>query len=319
MAVRIYFRGLVLFTFPDSGKEKGKLIAELISEPMPPGKTPPGGRNAHEAEIQILEGGTKSQLVPKGIAYRSTVRIDIPGATGVTRSASFEAHVPKLTELATAANLPEGNPDSAYVRNTIIVNRGQIRVKDVVIWDAGGFPLTGKTGDIPSSPAEVRFMASNFQGHAANECVLEVSDADIDSVKISGTDPTVKGAFKSVRRPSHRTQENTLEIRVANYEFQRAYPVPWGLDFQWLLARSGYGRIALPANELSDFDAFGTAYDKARGGRLYADDRATLLPTAEGLPFPYLAPGSPLTVLKPLKPLTEIESRPVCVPAHGKT
>jgi hypothetical protein len=307
----------VLFSFPATGKEKGKLIAELISEPTPSAKqTPPRGRNAHEAEIQILEGGTKGQLVPKGIAYRATVRIDVPGQPGVTKSASFDAHVPKIAQLAAKANLPQGNPDSDYIRNTIIVNRGLIRVKDVVVWDAGGFPLTGNLGDIASSPAEVSFMACNTGGHAANECVLEVPDPDVDSVVISGTDPALNGTFKSVRRPSHRTQENTLELRISNYEFQRAYPVPWGLDFQWLFARAGYGPIILPAGELGNFIAFGTNYDKARGGKLFADDRATLLPANEGRPFPYLKLANPLTVLKPL---TEIESRPVCVPGEGQT
>jgi len=312
--VRIYFRGLVLFSFPDSGKEKGKLIAELISERTPIGKEPSPGRNAHDAEIQILEGGNKGQLVPKTIAHRATVRMDIPDGVGVTPAPSFDAHVPSLAQLASKANLPEVKPDPAYVRNTIIVNRGIIRVKDVVVWDAGGFPLTGKMGDVASSPAEVKFMACDSQGHAANECVLEVPDDDADTVVISGTDPALKGRFKSVRRGNHRTQENTLEIRISNYEFQRRYPVPWGMDFQWLFARAGYGRIPLPAGEFNAFDAFGTAYDKARGGHLYAEDRATLLPTAEGLPFPYLTLNNPLTVLKPL---TEIESRPVCVP--GKT
>jgi hypothetical protein len=301
--VRVYFRGLILFRFPTKGDDAGKLVAELITAPLA-GKQPPA--HDHEPEILVVTGGARP--VPANLQRGTTVAIDAAGARGVQRSQSFIDHVPRLSRLAakTTPHLKRGTPNPRYVRNTVIINRGVARVKDVVIWDAGGFPLTGAVGGLPSTAAEVKFMACNSEGHAANECVVDIPDAS--EVEISGTEPSLKGRFRSIGRRNQHGSANTVEIMVRNYEIQREKPVPWGLDFQWLFLRAGYIPINLAGAEFTSFDAFATRYDAG----LYGEDRAELLPGTEGLPFPYVRESA----LTRLRPLTDIDSRPVCVPGE---
>lgn len=310
MPVRIHFRGLVLFRFPKQGPDAGKLVAELISEPD--SKTP--GPHHHQTEIQLLTG--ERATVPRRLGRGDRIDITIPGKGEVERSASFVAHVPRLSEIATKSTDPSlqkgrnasGNP--GYVRNTITINRGVIRVKNLAMWDEGGFPIGGKPGERPVEPAEVKFLGSTVQGHMASECVLEVSDADEISVS-GGSDKEIGGRHRSARAPNPYTSSDTVELLVSNFEFQRRRPVPWAMDFQWLFLAAGYSAATLPADEFARFRQFASTYD----GALFDEDLATLLPDqTRGLPFPYIV-GAPRM---PLKALAEIDNRPLCVPGDGE-
>jgi hypothetical protein len=233
----------------------------------------------------------------------------------VTPLKSFTQHVPKIDTLAQMAGLkkdPGINPDD-YLRATVVVDCGKIRVHDVVTWD-NGFPLPGANrGDTPATPAEVKFCGTDAAGHAANECVLE---ADGDVVEISSPhDPLLHGSrWQSTRQRNQVGQENTTDILIDNFEYQRAKPVPWGLDFQWLFARLGWGLADLGA-EVDTFKIGARGYDKD----LFAQDESSMLQGREGRPFPYIVSNSALLGLKVLtdlktgKPLTATKSRPLCV------
>ena len=331
MSVRIYFRGLILFRFPTEGDDKGKLVAELLTEPLDrgldPAKVPPG-QDDHDATIQVITGedvrrllpgnlSRAQQLLPHSLNRRARVEITIPGCQGgVQPLRSFTDHVPKIDTLAQMAGLkkdPGINP-ADYLRATVVVNCGTIRVNDVVTWD-NGFPLPGANrGDTPSAPAEVKFCGVESRGHAANECVLE---ADGDVVEISSLhDTQLHGSkWQSTRQRNQVGQENTTDILIDNFEYQRARPVPWGLDFQWLFARLGYGEADLGA-EVNAFKGEARKYDKD----LLAQDEASMLRGTTGRPFPYIVSNKSLVGLNAItysqtrSPLTGTKSRPLCVP-----
>ena len=337
MPVRIYFRGLILFRFPKPGEpDAGKLVADLITEPpiRPKGLKIPPGQDDHEAEIQVIMGNDVQELLPHGLQRGARVEINIPGCTGgIQQAQSFTDHVPRISVLAGQAKLPGGNKlIDDYLRATIVVNCGTIRVSDVMIWD-NGFPLPGipgKPGDFPPAPAAVKFCGARMSGHAADECVLEVGGTDIVEID-SPAYPKLSRLYRSARFRNQLAQENTTEIVIRNYEYQRSKPVPWGLDFQWLFARLGYGTANLTAEVDNQFAAMGAQYDPV----LLADDRASMLPGRVGRPFPYIVPDAQLTGLTPLSnnqppplgakkktrrrgvkgrsPLTGTKSRPLCI------
>jgi hypothetical protein len=253
-------------------------------------------------------------MPPRALDLKANIDITIPGDGEVMKSRSFEAHVPKLSAVAAKSNnqaIRGGRaPDDGFVRNVITVNRGVIRARNLVTWDSGGFPLAGRDpADRPSEPAQVKFLGSEVSGHMANECVLEVLDQD--SAKISASDKELQGTHESVRAPNPHTSNDTLEILVSNFEYQRRRPVPWGMDFQWLFMAAGYAAGDLSGRELDDFKAFGRRYDVP----LFEEDRRTLLPLDPvGLPFPYVIENA----TTPLSALAEPDSRPICVPGDGE-
>lgn len=332
MPVRIYFRGLILFRFPGPGEpDAGKLVAELLTEPpnRKPGPAFQAGQDDHDATIQVITGedvrrllpgnlNRAQQLLPHSLSRQARVDITIPGCKGpVQRLKSFNEHVPKIDALARMAGLtkdPGINPDD-YLRATVVVDCGTIRVHDVVTWD-NGFPLPGgNRGDTPATPAEVKFCGVQAGGHAANDCVLE---ADGDLVEISSPhDPPLHGSkWQSTRQRNHFGQENTTDILIENFEYQRGKPVPWGLDFQWLFARLGYGEADLGAAEVNAFKGEARKYDQV----LLAQDESSMLQGTTGRPFPYIVSNQALVSLTPIRnlqtgsPLTALKSRPLCVP-----
>lgn len=324
MPVRIFFRGLVLFRFPKDGKHAGKIVAELITEPAahkPSGKVPPG-QDDHEAAIAIVTGEDAKQRLPfvlhRGADIDITIGIGPPAAPvtpgPVVRGASFNQYVPKISRLASMITPPlnRGPEDNSYVRNTITVNRGRVRVKDVVQWDDGGYPFFSKL-DIPSTAADVKFMGVDVGGIAANECVIEDADTDVVDVD-SSMHGEIDGLYRSTRKRNQHAQSNTTNILIQNYEYQRERPVWWALDFQWYFARLGYPPVDLSGGELDAFFRDGRRFDE----RLLEDDRLSLLPDPKkGYPFPYIVSVKSGCIVPPLlpdAPATDIESRPVCIP-----
>lgn len=351
MPVRIFFRGLVLFRFPDMTdpvpEYRGRIVAQLINAPRPAGAMamshPAGGPHVHGAEIQIVTGsGISQEFEPVPLPSRARVFIEVAGNMPVDQAPSFQSLVPRLSDVAVR---PEDGIERwvtagrnvDYIQNTVTIDHGTIRVKDLVTWDGGGYPLTGDYGNLPArlpenygrlpaTPQQLKFMACDVRGHMANEVVVDVFDGNAASIRTDRTVPGLRPAIRAmnhdvddtsvaaVRGPNHRTPTDTLDIRITNYPMQREAPVPWGLDFQWLFAAAGYRRQDLSrsrsGDELSAFTAFAERYFE---GRLFEEDRAELLPGTEGLPFPYIVPGQ--LPLSALRPPTDIESRPVCVPA----
>jgi hypothetical protein len=299
---------LVLFRFPESGPDAGRLVAELISEPS---TAKPPGPHDHQAEVQILTGDRPGP--PTRLNRGDRVEITVAGKGAVARAQSFVDHVPRLSAVAARSEYPNLRrgptlPRNAdLVRNTITVNRGVIRARSLATWDVGGFPLSGATGAAPAQLVDIKFMGADVRGHMANECVLEVSDAD--AVRVDANEPALRGEKRPIRAPNHHTSGDSVDILIDNFEFQRAKPVPWGMDFQWLFHVAGYEPVDLSGDELARFRQFASAYDAA----LYDEDRATLLPTDPmGHPFPYVV-GNPSA---PLRALSEWYSRPICVPGE---
>jgi hypothetical protein len=337
---------LILFRFPRDGDDAGKLVAELISEP-PGRKRPAGvpkGQDHHEAEIQVATGGPElvlgrgqnqmrslakveaprtHALAPfplparrKNAAHAPRVEITIPGRkpVGVRRSRSFYEHVPRIAQLAdmTTPPLALGQEDDSYVRTTVVVNRGTLRVTDVVTWDTS-YQLGATALHTPSGPAVVKFMGINFGGHAATECVLEVHDTDAVEIHWPEREDFAR-SFQSTRARNQLAPERTTEVMVRNYEYQRTSPVPWGLDFQWLFARLGYDTVDL-GDELRTFRRMAQGNQTLQP--LLRSDLTSHIRGVKGWPFPYIVSHASLTPLFPLlphSPLTAIKNRPLCIP-----
>jgi hypothetical protein len=236
--------------------------------------------------------------------------------------------VPKLSHLASRTpGLTRLDPDNSYVHNTITIDRGILRVKEMVTWDEGGYPLPTRTshndptwkrgtlGALPTTPAKLKFVGCDVEGHMANECVVEIPDAT--GVELS-TGPGEHRRFHAIHQFNHLTALDTVDVRITNYPVQRAKPVPWGADFQLALIAAGYSSVELRDDpNFREFLAFAEEYDPA----LSREDRQALLEgpgNTRGRPFPYIVPIDPfarLSKLRPARPLTDLDSRPVCVPA----
>ena len=319
MRVRIHFHGLVLFWFPGSGEpDEGKLVAELISDPR---RNQQQGRpHEHRPSVQeITPARGLRDLTPNGLNDGARVDIRVQGGPAVSSSRSFDQYVPRLSRLVQQGstdairNLRPAGRDPAYVRNTIVVDRGQIRVKDVVIWDAGGFPLAGgnANGDLPSLPPRLKFLGCEVEGHMANECVIDIPDVDQLNIDSSGPKSLKEQYRADDHRPNRPGGNDAVEILITNYEPPRGRPTPWGMDFQWLFAAAGYPAVPLPTTEFNPFMDFARQYNSD----LFDEDWQELMrKTLEGRPFPYIPQADPFIRLTPIN---DIDSRPVCVPASG--
>ena len=327
MPVRIIFRGLILFRFPDAGEDAGKIVAELISDNAiaPKGASVAGQPHAHhhQSEIQVLTG--QGPAAPRPLLQNSKVEITGPTRPAIERSPSYEQFVPKLSEIAAHSGAMRAGPkkgalNDRYLRSTVTINGGLLRARNVVTWDASGFPLDGGPNGVSAARSgELKFLGSDVQGHMANEVVVEILDDD--SVEIGGApeatgQPSLNRRHRAIQAPNPHTSSDSVEILINNFEFQRRKPVPWGIDFQWLFMRLGYPAVDLSGPEYDRFNNAANGYD----ADLWAEDRTTLLPNGAGaaLPFPYLLSNrlTQLSPLNPPKPAAEIDSRPVCVPGE---
>jgi hypothetical protein len=244
----------------------------------------------------------------------------LTGGDPVSRSRSFRDYVPRLSDLVARGTTPDvrglhkGPPDPKYVRNTIAINQGQIRVKDVVTWDGGSFALNGRNGNgvIPSVPTELKFLGCDVTGHMANECVVDLPDVKnltIDSPAQANLHQDYPAATHGAK---HGRGFDAVEILITNYEPQRAKPTPWGMDFQWLFAAAGYDTADLTVDdEFRRFTDFAVKYHT----ELFQEDWEQLMNEKPfGRPFPYVANES---FFSRFSPINDIDSRPVCVPGDG--
>jgi hypothetical protein len=322
--VRIVFRGLMLFTFPQDGPNAGKFVASLINPAAggtKRGVTKPSRRGPrdHRAEIQIMNGASPNDgFIPKVLNPGVNVDISITGGPPLRRTESFDAHVPNL-ETIIENGIPavrkagRDGPPGDLIQNVVTVDRGLIRVKDVMAWDEGGFPLGGgrANGSRASAPVLVSFVGSSVEGHMASEVIIEADEA-VEVVLTSGKkdDKELNGPRRGVSQPSHRhVPPNAVEILVTNYEPPSNKPSAWGLDFQWLFETIGYNVADLSSEgRFNDWVTVGTQYDPA----LFAAERAAMLEgpnNTNGQPFPFVSSTASIT---PLKPLASPRNPPVC-------
>jgi hypothetical protein len=225
---------------------------------------------------------------------------------------SYRKHCPNLSHILT--NAPgfrvDGPPKPAdrkrneFIKSVVTIYGGTIRVREVVTWDAGEYPLvySPNTGGKATTAAEVRFLGSTVRGHMASECVV-----DIESNVINGAESLTGGV-------------DVREILITNFPPPRSLPVPWSLHFFCLFQAAGY--IAVPGNlrgsELRWFKRFARGYHSENPpedyGRAFAEDEALLGDDGmTGFPFPYLDPADSLSRLKGIRPpLTDPWNRPLC-------
>lgn len=353
MPVRIIFRGLILFELPESGPNKGTLVAELINKRVIPNrptkntrKQPLRGTHEHNhgARIQIAtDHGVKDVLKPIDLADRENIAITVPGKTAhrpVRAADGFFDHVPRLRDVMDNASIPTVRraaakrpltPNDDLVRNTITVDSGVLRVRNVVMWDHGAFPLDGNRGArgaLSASHVPLRFVGSHWQGHVASEFVVDVWDANLVKLASNKNEKLNRDA-QAKGKVNHRVAYDTAEILITNYEKQEHTAVPWGLDFQWLFERVGYESADLAA-DFGAFHTLGMGFDRA----VYDNDRVLLLEPmtnpdnlddyTRGRPFPYVAPEGRETLTRvqrgnnaatPRADLTSTdeEDRPICI------
>lgn len=323
MPVRIIFRGLMLFQIPETGANAGKLVAYLIND-AEFGATRKGRAHDHNAEIQILTGAERgAKLVPKILKRKATLDIVVPGPEGVSAGSTFDQHLPDLEAVianATQAirDAGRGEPNRDLIQNVVTVNRGIVRVRDVVEWDQGGYPLSGdpdERGERATSPAVAKFMGSSVRGHMASDVIVEIDDAQ--GVRFnSAHDRRFNVRKKGVAAPTDpHMPARTVEILITNYESPGDKPTPWGLDFQWLFEAAGYNAANLASPEFTAFVDAGRAYDRD----LFDAERALFLGGEQGStgrPFPYLESEDSLTDLEPLQPLQVLARKPLTNPKN---
>lgn len=306
MPVRIIFRGLVLFRIEKEGWPEGRIVAQLIEDKSMSGAMPSSmSAHAHQAEIQILTGKQGQSLVPVPLARDVDVTFTAAGPEYVSRAPSYSQYVPKLGDIA-GQRFTRTDPvmqDPRFIRNLIFVNRGTIRAKDLVTWDAGGYPLDGSAGTGTSvvAPVDVQFMFSDWAGAVASECIIDIEEAT--RLSVSSTDGVFTNpdlhAEPTASHDDQHVPPDTVEILVTNLPPQRRKPVPWSVHYQWLFRAAGYTPGPIDPNEVAAFRNEARAYAKIRSKidptapptdafNFDAEDLPFLAgPTA--LPFPYLA------------------------------
>jgi hypothetical protein len=280
-----------------------------------------GGSKAHDhdTEVQILTGEEDGPArVPQVLKRKATLEILVRGQKGVIPRDSFYHHVPDLAHVIANATpairgAGRGDPNRDLIQNVVTVDGGIVRVRDVTVWEQGGYPLSGdpdEVGQRATSPAAVKFMGSTVRGHIATEVVVEI-DADQVDLKCDH-DNRFKGTKKGSAKPKDpHIPAETVEILISSFERPADKPAPWGLDFQWLFEAAGYREAELASPEFDDWVRRGQAFDS----KLFNDERRMFLrgeKNTRGRPFPYIESARSLT---PLQPLTNYPKILVCV--HG--
>jgi hypothetical protein len=206
-----------------------------------------------------------------------------------------------------------------FVPTSVTANRGTIRVREIVTWDAGAFPLPfdGSAGVAIQVPAEVKFVGSNVHGHMASECVIDVESAN--RVMIGGTLVTLrKGERHGGNRGDHslRVPPRTVEILITNFPPQRAKALPWSAHFRWLFEAAGYRPVVLSNDDLKPFIDRAGEYDP---DALKAD-MPLLVGSAGSFPFPFIEMVAPDFKLNPVNHVhvgNDPWNRPVCPQGDG--
>ena len=352
MPVRIIFRGLVLFQVKEGAE--GTVVAKLVGdkrtapavagEVRPPTPTPHGGHGIasgtvthehlgphdHEAELHafsierdVASDKEKDKVDFVGLGTRNIkITFDNGKAYPVSRAASYDAYCPKLSDimgnLTGNSNDPPRHTNKAvmdsFVRNTVTVHGGTIRVREVVSWDGGAFPLPDErsAGVTVDTPAEVKFVGSTARDFMASECVIDVEEAESASIAGSGARRLRNPLRGSATHNSLRIPPKYIEILITNFPPQRANALPWSAHFRWLFEAAGYRPIRLRNEDFAPFEAFARDYDNGA-----VDDDMPLLKGQDGeFPIPWV---NEVFALSPQKPSRASEigqddpwNRPLC-------
>jgi hypothetical protein len=318
--VRIVLRGLILVSVnqDEDHPERGTVTARLIDgsrslhdavhasiekykghpEPHPDFENcmrEHQGHHTHQGEIQIFDGDKSRDgagLLSLDKGEHIDIQIDQRNKNYVETELSYDKFMPKLRKIADKIGLPPSeklNPD--FISNTVTINRGVVRVREVGDWDAGSIMIPDEfrlpqDSEAVFQPAKVRFLNANVFGYVATECVVDVKDAN--SVTI-GQGCQLKGTYTGHAEPSLRAAEDTVEILITNYAPQQRIALPWTLHYRWMFEAAGYGTpIKLGGSELRELADFGEAYDR----ETWICEREMFLgPDGEtGYPFPYRTP-----------------------------
>lgn len=326
MPVRIIFRGLVLFKVTEG--VNGRIVAKLVdvgagtpppsgthsmsgmSHASQPGDGGAGGGHSplhrHESDLQVYSrkaDGTDLHEIGRLTRQangQGNIDITFPDLTSpsVKRSQSYDEYCPRLsaimngrTDVPFPSEAPRHSDTSrmnAFAPNTITVHGGTIRVREVVTWDGGAFPLpSGRSAGVQiEAPAEVKFVGSSVHGFMASECIIDVPNADnvhIDG-RIANLPRTTRkgdGEGEGMGKPSLSLPPRTVECLVTNFPPQRPKALFWSGHFSGLLEAAGYLPISLPSDEFNEFAALATEYDRDA----FVEDEPLL---NRGFPFPYI-------------------------------
>ena len=333
MPVRIIFRGLMLYQFPTTGDDAGKLVVLLVdnksvtrgsSQRDAKDNRPHGPwEHHHNPDYQVLSDQQgQTNIVPKKLTPGLRMDITVPTpagrSAGVIKSRSFLRHVPNLDNIIERGTSPAirrlaeargpARLGDDLVSNIVKVNRGTVFVRDIVMWDESAYPLSGNAGDVGErarTPALAKFMGSNVSGHMVSEVIVQVDDASEVDIGL-GPKGSAAERHKGYGTPNPYVPEQTVEIVITNYEYQRGSPVPWSMDFQWLFEVAGYGEAELGGREFDAWLPFASRYNRD----VFESDRAMLLGGGTtGRPFPYL---ESYDTISPLTPLSNVLERPLC-------
>jgi len=248
------------------------------------------GHHKHQGEIQIFDGTNDTAgLVALADGQNIDIVLDAENRNYVRTELSYDKFMPKLGKIAANAKMAEpGNFNSNFVSNTVTINRGVVRVREVGDWDAGSITIPAnyrgeEDRDAVYQPAKVRFLKANVFGYVATECVVDVEDAK--SVTIA--EPGKHGrTYTGNPQASRRAAVDTVEVLITNYAPQQSIALPWTLHYRWMFEAAGYGRpIDLSGPELEQLAFFGQDYDLetwvCESEMFLGSDGKT------GYPFPY--------------------------------
>ena len=308
MPVRIIFRGLILLKV-----EEGKLItARLIDAPKAIHASmqhhPNSPSHEHTGQIQSFtgqpDGGPKpldldDQIRPldrdgqiRTLDPDEQIHLEIPGEPDVAKAESYDKYCPSLPKIANAAGLKRvGGPNLEYVKQTVTVNRGIIRARDVVSWDAGGGEQREPDGI--NLPAAVTFFGTTVTGYAASECVIDVENADsvlVHHFKKGSTEPYLIETKVAQKISNLDVPPGTVEILITNFTHQRQ-ALPWSLHYRWMFEAAGY--LAKPLGSLDELREIARRIGEKAQEDLKLDI-AAFVADGETLPFPYFDPATAL-------------------------
>src|SRR5262245_12046595 len=208
----------MLFQFPETGDDAGKLVALLVNKRSATHGTSipnPKARNAkarprehhHNPEYQVLsdrasdaveksDGDSNADIVPKGLPLGLNLEITVTNPSGTLADPPATATAPSsLCYVPNPDNIIDhGSPDVLKLKeakrrpnlsedlvSTIIkVNRGTVFARDIVIWDEAAYPLSGNRLDRGERP---RMPAvAKFMGSRVNGHMASEVIVQIDDV-----------------------------------------------------------------------------------------------------------------------------------------
>ena len=300
MPVRIIFRGLIVLKAENEDEDSGTITARLIDMPRGAGMPAHAGHVAHKhrAEIQIYTGQSDA-IDFRELDANENLVLGLGGNTFVGREQSYLQYCPSIPRIAKSAGVAASmGRNDTFVSHTVTVNRGRMRVRDVVSWDASA-PELGNNAHPGGkhAPAKVTFLGSGVRGYVASECVIDVPDVDAVDIN-SSSQGTITAS--GVANSSFRVPPNTVEVLITNFTTQLPSPLPWSLHYRWVFEAAGYQARALPDDEVNILRDIGQRFGKDAFDLDVGMFLQTVGAETHGLPCPYFDPDNALVSLDPI-------------------